>query len=477
MKNITLKVSKGEVLVIAGPTGSGKSTLCYILCGIIPKFIPAKVYGKVYINGRDVNEIPQQQLLTTINALLQDPEAQLALFSVSEEIMFPLENLGIPRDEADKRLKWVVDLTYIRHLLSKYVNNLSYGEKQRVALASVLALKPKILILDEPLAHQDYLARKRIITLIDKLREEGITIIVTEHRILDLVKIADRVVVLSNGEVIYEGDIEKLVKSNIPTKIGLRTLEVCSGYNKVKKEQVRSKIAIKVHDLSYAYGSREVLHGISFEVYEGEKVFIVGPNGSGKSTLGMCIAGILTPKRGYVKIMSRDVHKLNWKERVKLVGYVFQNPDLMLTSDSVSEEIRYGLNNLGLKREELDKRLNSILNLLGLETLKDRDPHMLSRGERMIVAIASLLAFNPRVLVLDEPFSGQDGNGVRRIFSILNKIISKLNTTVLIITHDIDLINVYADRVIALNSGYLLFKGTPERALEYLRRLNHEWDI
>ena len=466
LADVTFELRKGEVLLLAGPTGSGKSTLCLTICGLIPRLVPAEVKGEILLEGRRLWDMKLHEQITTVNMLLQDPEVQLTSFSVDEEVKFALENLGLPENEVALRCTWALKVVDGSRLSGRYVDEISYGEKQKVALASVLALRPELLILDEPLSHQDYPSRRLMIGLLRKLRSEGFSIIIAEHRIDELKDLVDRVIALHSGRAVFEGDVKSFLNSDISRALGLRGVYALKQVVR-RREERRGKDVLSVRGLSYSYGKVEVLRRVSFDVSEGKRIFIVGPNGAGKSTLGMCLAGLLKPASGSVRVMGRDVHKLGWGERIRLIGYVFQNPDLMLTSDTVLREVEFGLENLGLKGEELRKRALDVLKVLHIEHLKDEDPHMLSRGERMLVAIASMMAFRPKVLILDEPFSGQDGKGVVAIFSLVERL-REMGITVLIITHDLDIAYTYADEVIALKEGTKIAQGPPERVIEFL---------
>ena len=435
--NISLTITENEFVLVLGRSGSGKSTLGYIICGLIPRLIPGHLEGEILIDGRSINSYSKEELVKKVNMLLQDPDVQLTYLTVEDEIKFPMENIGLSKEIAEGRLISLLSLFGLTKVREKYVFNLSYGQKQRVSLASILAIDPKVIILDEPLSHQDLPSRRRIVEFLKKIKGNR-TIIVMEHRPYELLKLCDRLVILEDGKLIFNGKPNAVKDDRLRDFLfsDLRNLKLRSSKN-------AQRPVLIVRDLAFTYdGKNYVFSNVNFSLNEGEMSFIIGPNGAGKSTLAMVISGLLSPSKGDVVITGG-----------RKVCYVPQNPDLVFLHDTLYQEVLSSA--VKATSSKADSLTREILKAFNLWDLRDRDPHLLSRGERVRAAIATMVALKPRVLIIDEPFSGQDKLNIRAILNCLNYLRARHNITLLIITHEVEIAKLLGDKLYELNNGRL----------------------
>jgi len=436
--NVSLTINENEFVLVLGKSGSGKSTLGYIICGLIPRLIPGHLKGEVLIDGRSINSYSKEELIMKVNMLLQDPDAQLTYLTVEDEIKFPMENIGLSKEVIKSRLNSILNLFDLTNVREKYVFNLSYGQKQRVSLASILALDPKVIILDEPLSHQDLPSRKRIVEFLKEIKGNR-TIIVMEHRPHELLKLCDKLMILEDGKLIFDGKPNTIKDAQLRDFLfsDLRSL-------KLRDSKKAQRPVLMVRDLAFTYnGKNYVFSNVNFSLNEGEMSFITGPNGAGKSTLAMVISGLLSPSKGDVVVVGGN----------KRICYVPQNPDLVFLHDTLYQEV------LASATKAHPSKANSlareILKAFNLWDLRGRDPHLLSRGERVRAAIATMAALKPRVLIIDEPFSGQDKLNMKAILNCLSYLRTRHNVTLLIITHEIGIAKLLGDRLYELSNGRL----------------------
>lgn len=502
LKNINLKVKEGEFLAITGKTGAGKTTLCLSLNGIIPQFYEnGKMEGEVVVNGLSTLNTPVQKLALNVGIVFQDFESQIFGVTVEEDIAFGLSNLGLPKEEIKKRISDVLSIVRLNGYEKREVGTLSGGEIQRLAIADVLAMRPKILVLDEPTSQLDPLGKEEVFSIILNLRKKlGTTIILTEHKSEEIAQYADRVIVLSDGEIALEGKPKEVFKKVEQIyALGVRPPQVCELFSKLKKKEsihfneiplsldeayyAYTKILskkesfkkqesliekpkshldssiIEVKDLWHVYPNGvKALQGISLSIQEGEFLAIIGQNGSGKTTLVKHFNGLLKPTKGKVIVYGLDVSRSTVATLSKKVGYVFQNPDHQIFARTVYEEIAYGLKNLKLPKEEIDKRVKEALEFVGLEGYEEKHPFLLKKGERQKIAFASIYAMKPKVFIVDEPTTGQDYEGSESMMSMLKRLNEK-GHIIIIITHDMRIVAEYAQRVIVLSEGKILIDG------------------
>jgi energy-coupling factor transport system ATP-binding protein len=508
LKGIDLTVRRGEFLVIVGPSGAGKSTLCLTLCGMIPHFSRGYYKGEVMIIGRETRKMKLSEITRKVGIVFQDPDTQFVTMSVEDEIAFPLENHGVPRQEMIERVKRTMEITRIIELKDKYPHELSGGQKQRVAIASILALEPEIIILDEPTSDLDPVGKSEVFSMLAELKRAGRTIILVEHNTEEAAKYADRVVLLRDGKIIMEGPPRKVfeevesIKSagvyppqvtelayTLSTRYGVRrelpiTLEECLEWlrelnarivtpNRLERSPtgVKGESIISLKDVSYSYpDGTAALRDVTLEFARGEFTAIIGQNGSGKTTLVKHIVGLLRPTVGEVRIFGKKTSEMSIKEIATKVGYVYQNPDHQLFCQTVYEECAYGLRNLGLSEPEIRRRVSEILGRVGLQGLEKVDTFLLGKGQRQRLAIASTLVMNPEVIIVDEPTTGQDMSQSTSIMELLASL-HREGRTVLIVTHNMRLVAEYAERVVVMQAGRVVLDGDVRTVFSQVEKL------
>ena len=501
IENVNLKVRRGEFIIIAGPSGGGKSTLCRILLGLIPHYYGGRLYGKVVVEGVDIVRSSMKELVGKVGMVFQIPENQMVNLLVEEEIAFGPENLLLPPNEINDRITWVLDALRINHLRQRLTYTLSGGEAQKVALASVLALKPRILILDEPLANLDPLSAKEFLGILYSFwRKNNVTIILVEHRLTDAIRYAQRLMVLDKS-IVAEGEPRKLVEEGVLEKHGVEIPSISKvskllGINKVpltisealsayselikydncnpylNKEEDKSNPIIIVKDLWYTYPNGEhALRGVNLRVHKGEFIAIVGANGAGKTTLIKHFNGLLKPTRGRVIVFGMDTKEHSIAELSRYVGIVFQNPLHQFFEETVEKEVMFTVKNMTVKNGE--EKVKEILKELKIYHLRDKSPHEISAGEQRRLAIASILVYEPEVIVLDEPTAGLDYRLKHELLDIIiNKMLRK-GKTVIMVSHDMEfLANAPLDRIIVMEKGRVILSGHPREVLYRIKELN-----
>lgn len=493
INGITLDIERGDFVLVSGPTGCGKTTLIKMFNGIIPHLSKGRLGGKLIVADRDVRVCSMEDLTREVGLIFQSPDDQIISNTVEEEVAFGLENLGFEIEEIERRVDWALNKTGISGLKTRDTKALSGGQKQRVVIASQIALKPKILAFDEPLSQLDPKGAREVMKCIVDLNKEGVTVIMIEHRVADIVKYVNKVLLLDKGRVAYYGEVKKSFSSEfsaykrlgvqIPDEVklslGFSMEDISFSYEELKRTFDKKKplencyaaerqdefadnsnteeiISFKDVAFEYVKGNR-VLSEVNLKVFNGETVAFMGANGSGKTTLISLIAGMNKPDKGTVAIRGEKVKSINHKQMTSLVGLLIQNPDLMLFCDTVEKELLFGPKHKKVNSQETNQRINSVFESLGLGAHKSDPPFSLSVGQRLRTALGAVLTLQPPVLLLDEPTTGQNQENVMKIMKMLKSL--NFIKTIIFCTHDIYTAMRYADRIIVLNSGSIAFDG------------------
>jgi energy-coupling factor transport system ATP-binding protein len=496
LKGIDLEVAEGEFVVVMGPSGAGKSTLCVSLNGLIPHFFQGEMEGEVRVWGRSTREGKVGGFAEEIGLVFQDFETQLFSTNVALEVAFGPENLGIERGEMIERVERVLGQVRLEGFEKRTPATLSGGQKQRLAIASVLATEPRILCLDEPTTDLDPAGKLGIFEIAEDLKDrDDVTLIVVEHETEETLE-ADRIVVLRDGEIVADRparevlrDVELLEESSVmPPQVarffhemglwqGQLPLTPQEGFAEFgrrgwrvnpdryrrlveadgKQEEGYGEPIIQVEGLTHRYPSRVVaLEGVDLTVRRGEFLAVLGQNGSGKTTLVKHFNGLLKPTEGTVKVGDDEQGSQTLGQSV---GYVFQNPDHQIFSDTVSDEVAFGPKIGGLDEQEIKERVREALAAVRLEGRGDEDPFGLTRGERQRVAVASVLAVRPEVLILDEPTTGLDYAEQRSMMDLVRGL-NEAGSTIIVVTHTMWIVAEYAHRAVVVSDGRISLQGT-----------------
>ena len=485
IRNISFDVNAGDLLLIAGASGCGKTTLVRCINGLIPRSYKGELHGQIQAKGKDTSKLSLSQISQMVGTVLQDPERQILGTRVLSEVAFGLENLGWSRKDIIASADEALDHLGITRLRDRETFNLSGGEKQKVALAGVLAMHPSILLLDEPLASLDPASAQETLALVRNLADEGMAVLMVEHRVEDVLKIhPNRVMFMMNGEIRYLGDSDGLSKVvdyhevKLPAKMIIEMAANDAPPATIRPDRTLpqgdnsepTKPLIHFENVGFGYGTDpEVLHGITLDINPGDVIAVLGANGAGKTTLVKHAIGLLKPKSGQVMVAGHDTHEISVAQIASTIGYVFQSPSHMLFAPTVHEELAFGPTNLGHAPDVVEKEVTEALQIVNLTGMEKDPPLALSFGQQKRVSIAAILAMRSRVLVMDEPTAGQD---YKNYMSFMDSILQLPSfQAILFITHDIDLAVVYANRVLLVNDGRVVADGRPDEVLNDFNRL------
>ena len=491
LKNLNLTIYKGEKVLIVGPSGSGKSTIGQCLNGIIPNIYKGTSSGQFLIQGKEAFDLSIYEKSHLVSTVLQDTDGQFIGLSVAEDLAFALENDMVDLGTMKERVQSWAERLDLMKLLDHRPQDLSGGQKQRVSLAGVLIDESPILLFDEPLANLDPKSGQDIIDLIDQIHEEqGTTTIIIEHRLEDvLYRPVDRVILINQGQVLFNGQPDELLRTTLLAENGIReplyltTLRQIgqdidqlehldrledielTGVNRSIPEATFTKTGeteelLKLEQISFAYQENHpILKNISLSIPKGQRLAIVGKNGAGKSTLAKAICGFITTEGQYTS-RGEDIKQESVKERAERVGYVLQNPNQMISTNMIFDEVALGLRLRGISEEDIKKRVYQALKTCGLYEFRKWPVSALSYGQKKRVTIASILVLGPEILVLDEPTAGQDQRNYTDIMEFLDSLQEKGHTIVMI-THDMQLMLDYSDRALVVSDGQILADLSP----------------
>jgi energy-coupling factor transport system ATP-binding protein len=499
LDGINAEIRRGEIVGVIGATGAGKTTLCLAMNGIVPQFFGGEFFGHVTVAGLDAVDVPTSRLARHVGMVFEDPETQITATTVIEEAAFALENLSVPSREMQVRVAGALHAVGLGGLEHKHPANLSGGQKQRLSIASALALSPDLIVLDEPTSQLDPVATAEVFALLRRLNgEKGVTIVVASHASEELAEIAHRIIVLDGGKMVGDGPpedvfarIDDLRACHIrPPDIASswKVLEAAGGASGASRIPVTldaarrrmSELTLPVlrplqdagtpgagdrdpvltaEALTHIYpDGTEALRGIDLKICGGEFVALAGRNGSGKSTLVRHFIGLLSPTSGKVALEADDVAGMSVSDLARRIGYVSQNAHQQIFCDSVAKEIGFAPAMLGHPTDEVARQVRKTLDAMDLSWAADRHPISLSRGDRLRVVIAAVLALEPKILIFDEPTTGQDWSGARAILDMLSAL-NHAGATVVLITHHLYLLPGRVERLVMLDAGRVAFDG------------------
>ena len=491
--HIDLQIRKGEKILIAGPSGCGKSTLAHCINGLIPNSYPGDASGSLTVCGKNAFKLSLFDLSKIVGTVLQDSDGQFIGLTVAEDIAFALENDCIEQEEMFRQVQKVAELVDVQAVLHHAPHEISGGQKQRVGLGGVMVGDVDVLLFDEPLANLDPATGKQAIVLIDEIQKRtGCAVIIIEHRLEDvLYRPVDRIVVMGDGRIIYNGDPDTLLCSDILQKSGIReplyvtalkyagiTLDtamrpsylpelkltdaqiqlVRNWFDKLPtvEKEPNHEVLLRVENIDFRYeGGHHALRGISLTIHKGEMLSIVGTNGAGKSTFSKVVCGFEMPQCGTLELSGTDLSTYSIKERADHIGYVMQNPNQMISKTQIFDEVALGLRNRGVAEDEIRARVEETLKICGLYPFRNWPVSALSYGQKKRVTIASILVLRPEMILLDEPTAGQDLKHYTEIMDFLSQL-NKQGVTVVLITHDMHLMLEYTPRAVVFHAGKVI---------------------
>ena len=514
LENITLTIEKGGFVGIIGESGAGKTTLCNCINGLIPHHFTGDFYGSVKVAGNDTFELDAGKLALKVGSVFQDIESQLTGYFVEDEILFGLENFGIPAGQIEKRINSALETLGITELRHREISSLSGGQKQKVVFAAILALEPEVLVLDEPTGELDPASSVQIFALLKKLNEEkGITIVIAEQKIMLLCEYVKKLIVLEKGTCVHYGEIRStLTHQKEMEEAGINCPRVLTLTGKMEKEkllppelqgenricldaQEAAKIIKKVignkapasakqnnpgpadnsiqpdtekqtvlefSNVSFSYNETANVKDLNVKIKKGDFTAIIGSNGAGKSTFSKLCNGLLKPSTGDVLVLGKNTKKEKVSSLAKHIGFLFQNPDRQICCQTVREEIAFSLINNNVPKEEINARVEKTIQEFGFNP--DSEPFNMSRGQRQRLCLACLIALNPEILILDEPTTGLD---YRECMEVMSKIrtLNENGTTVIMVCHDMEVVLDFAKEIIVMNRGEILGEGKTRSVL------------
>jgi energy-coupling factor transport system ATP-binding protein len=508
VQDISLDLAKGHILLITGPSGAGKTTICRAANGLIPHEFKGKMRGQITVNGKyNSRKYSVSSLSKLVGLLQQDPDTQLFNPTVEEEIVFGACNYGLPAKTIRQRTEYLLELTRLTAHRRKNPHNLSGGQQQSCALAATLSFEPTILILDEPTSNIDPIGSREVLALVAQLaREEERTTLLVEHKLEELVHLVDEMIIMDQGKILHRGTVREVLEhveyidsvglsvpqatllasqlrtagwpvDTLPLDVdeAITTLkplidpEVLKRHPEPPPRRIQHNyedMIIDINQLTHTYkDGTTALHDLTLNIRRGEFVAILGQNGSGKTTLVKHLNGLLKPTSGSVTVAGLDTHKASINEMAMTVGYIFQNPDTQICKLQTYDELAFGLKNVGLPAAEVDQRVKQAAEELEITYLLDKNPFLLSMGEKQRIAVAAVLAMRPSILVLDEPTTGQDFKRAKEIMDLAVRL-HETGQTIIVITHDMNLAAEYCDRVVVMAGGKIILDAPVREAFQ-----------
>ena len=508
LSHVSLSVNKGDFIGIIGPSGAGKSTLAACLSGAVPHHYTGTFFGSVKVDGRDTCEVSLTDVSQIVGSVLQDIDTQMVASVVEDEMLFGLENFGVPHDQIEQRVSETLKTVGISDLRDREIATLSGGQKQKVAIAAILAMRPRVLVLDEPTAALDPASSTLVFeTLREANRALGITIVVVEQKVALLSEYCNRVLVFNHGEIALQGEPhEVFAHADELRAIGVDCPRVTRIFNSLEADGLASgtpcldvdeaerlitgivdpahassdvqapagsphapslrphakdaEPVLTFNHVEFAYpNGGAAVHDLNLTLYRGELVGIVGQNGAGKTTLTKLLNGLLRPSFGSVRIAGMDTHDVPTSAIAARCATLFQNPDRQICKDTVLEEVAFGLTLHGVGDQEARRRAAAAAERFGLPL--DESPFSLSRGQRQMVALASVVVLDPEVVLLDEPTSGLDYRECMTVMETVREMAER-GCAVIMVCHDMEVVSDFAERLVVMANGRILTRGVAE---------------
>ncbi|MCR6545575.1 ABC transporter ATP-binding protein [Dehalobacterium formicoaceticum] len=471
LKNIDFKINKGDFIVITGGVASGKSVLLHTITGAIPHYHQGELEGKVTLMGQDIKDVSLNQMSRYVGYMMQEPQNQLISLDVYDDVSFGLGNMELPMEQIDEIVKDTLEFVGLRGFENRQTASLSGGQAQRVVLAGVLALRAPMLILDQPTAELDPRGRYELYQRLGHLNKtRDLTIVLVMDRIEEVITYANRVFYMEEGEIVREYFPEEYLKErNEELKKRFQNKSVVRGKNHQHRQE--KEVVVNIKNASYRYPNNYTgCEDVNLKIYQGDFLAVIGLNGSGKSTLAKMIVGLLLPTKGTIDVFHESLIKENLNKIRSRIGFLFQNPDYQIFASSLREEVGFSLKLRGEKKEVMDRKIDESLEFVGLLKYKDLHPQRLSRGQRQLLALASVLVSDPELIIADEPTSGLDEN---QGYMIMDKLadLSRLGKTVLLITHDLTMAQNYSNRIVAMYNHRLQLDISTSKLKEHLKPL------
>jgi energy-coupling factor transport system ATP-binding protein len=494
LHDINLTIYEHEKVLILGQSGSGKSTLMHCMNGLIPFSYKGEIQGECLIMNQPSTSLSLFKIGQKLGSILQDSDAQFVSLSVGEDVAFVLENQNVPRAVMIDKVIEATSKVHMSDFLTQVPFQLSGGQKQKVALAGVLHDDVQGLLFDEPLASLDPVSAAEAINLIDELHCQQKTMIIIEHRFEDVIlKSVNRVIVMHDGRIVYDGEVDELLKSSLCSKYGLReplylqalnTFKVQLDKNqswtplsnlmipnfslpslKLEAPQIQGEEVCQFDHVFFQYDDRPLIQDVSFKIHKCERIALMGENGAGKSTIAKLLSGILPPQSGSVSVLNKSTSSMSIAQIGQHIGLVMQNPNQMIAKQSVEEEILFALRLRYQDQDLISKRLIEVLVMTDLKSMRRWPVSALSYGQKKRLTVAAILALSPDVLILDEPTAGQDYAHYTEMMSFLQHLHDVTKLAFIFITHDMHLAMEYTDRALVLSKGRLIYDGPTYKAL------------